>query len=303
MKTEKLLFFLALLIVSGAFAFFATTSSPTNSTAGTASTTAKTANPLTNGKVMVFSDDFNNTQLDRSKWAFCYDWKKPNETGCTNAGNFEQQWYTESQVGVKDGALVLTAVKEPVAVSVNGSAKEFLYRSGMVNSGAGATDDKARWAGTYGYFEARIKVEKGQGIWPAFWLLPTDRAWPPEIDVMEFLGGKPGEILQTVHWAAADGQHQKSDFVVKGNEDYSNAWHTYAVDWKPSGIDWYIDGVKTRSYTGANVPNKPMEVILNLAVGGLLPGNADGSTPFPREMRVDYVRVFQSQDQLRPTYE
>lgn len=303
MRIEKFAFIFASLFVFGAFAFFATTSSPEASGRDANLATAKTGNVLTNGKVMVFGDDFSGSELDGDKWTTCYDWKKPNETGCTNNGNFEQQWYSETQVSVTNGELVMAAVKQPVAVSIDGKAKEFLFRSGMINSGAGSTSGKVRWAGTYGYYEARIKVEKGQGVWPAFWLLPIDREWPPEIDVMEFIGSKPGQILQTVHWAGNENQHQKSDFVVQGEEDYSNEWHTYGLDWRPDGIDWYIDGVKTRTYTGVNVPNEPMEIILNLAIGGLLPGNADGSTPFPREMRVDYVRVFQSQDQLRPRYE
>lgn len=256
-------------------------------------------NTMTANKKLVFSDEFNGTTLDSTKWATCYDWRRTTETGCTNHGNFEQEWYTPSQVGIEDGYLSLTAIKKPVDVAVQNQVKTFQYQSGMVSTGRGDTAGQLRWTGQYGYYEARIKVQGGQGIWPAFWLLPADREWPPEIDVMEFIGSKSHEILQTVHWPSADGP-KKSDEIIKSDMDYSSDWHIYAVGWREDAIDWYIDGKLTRSFKGANIPNKPMEIILNLAVGGTLPGNADETTPFPNAMLVDYVRVYQSGDQVRP---
>jgi beta-glucanase (GH16 family) len=115
---------------------------------------------------------------------------------------------------------------------------------------------------------------------------------------MEFIGSKPGQILQTLHWTQ-DSKQLKSESSITKTADYSNTWHTYGLDWEPGHIDWYIDGVKTKTYIGSEVPSKPMEIIFDLAVGGRLPGNADASTPFPRQMKVDYVRVFQASD--RPT--
>ncbi|HSX31761.1 MAG TPA: glycoside hydrolase family 16 protein [Candidatus Saccharimonadales bacterium] len=300
MKSERLAYLLIGLAVIGTFLFLASTTSQLTPQNPVRNATSKATGPAS-GKTMVFSDDFYGSGLSQQKWSTCYDWRKSTETGCTNEGNLEQQWYTASQLSVQNGSLVITASKEPVDVAVQGQARSFMYKSGMINSGSGtAGSNKAHWTGTYGYFEARMKVQKGQGVWPAFWLLPANGQWPPEIDVMEFLGSKPGQVLQTVHWKE-DGKHLKSDSVVNKNSDYSATWHTYGVDWEPGQIDWYIDGVKTRSFIGSDVPSTPMEVIVNLAIGGLLPGNADGSTPFPRQLAVDYVRVFQTNDQIRPT--
>jgi beta-glucanase (GH16 family) len=251
------------------------------------------------GKRLVFNDEFNSNTLNTSKWATCYDWRLPTETGCTNAGNFEQEWYADSQVQVQDGRLVITAKDNPIDVSVQKQAKTFAYQSGMIDSGRGSTNSPVRWAGTYGYYEARMKFQEGQGIWPAFWLLPVNKEWPPEIDVMEFIGSKPNQILQTVHWGDASSP-QESVAVISSKTDYSGGWHTYGVDWEPNHINWYIDGKLTRSYTGPNIPDTPMEIIINLAIGGLLPGNADKTTVFPSQLSVDYVRVYQTPSQIRP---
>lgn len=300
MKLERIAFALIFSAVAGTFIFFASTNTATAPEATKDASTTAAAGP-THGKKLVFSDEFDGQTLSRQNWSTCYDWRKPTETGCTNSGNFEQQWYTEDQLSVQDGNLVLTAAKQAVDVSVQGQSKTFAYKSGMVNSGKGSTVGSARWVGTYGYYEAKMFVSKGQGVWPAFWLLPVDGEWPPEIDVMEFLGNKPSQVLQTVHWRNND-KPAKSDEAITANPDYSADWHTYGVDWEPSKIDWYIDGKKTRTFSGTDVPSKPMEIIIDLAIGGLLPGNADASTPFPRELKVDYVRVYQPNDQVRPRY-
>lgn len=297
MKIEKFVHWFGPLVIVGIFLVFAFMLQQGSSTQQNPNAYAA-AGPQ-DGRTLVFNDSFDAPALDDKKWSTCYDWRLPAESGCTNGGNFEQEWYTGDQVKIEDGHLVLTAEKKPMDVAVQKQVKTFDYRSGMVNSGRGSTGGSVRWAGTYGYYEARIKFQTGQGVWPAFWLLPTDKEWPPEIDIMEFIGSKPGEILQTLHWAEGDSS-QKSEVVVKGLTDYSADWHTYAVDWQPDRVDWYIDGKKTRSYTGSQVPHEPMEIILNLAIGGQLPGNADATTPAHREMRVDYVRVYQSNEQARP---
>ncbi len=297
MKIEKFVHWFGPLIIGViflAFAVFLQQGAPEHSAANVRPSTKPQ-----DGKVLVFSDEFNKSALDNKKWSTCYDWHLSTESGCTNNGNLEQEWYTGDQVKLENGHLTLTAEKKPMDVAVQKQVKTFDYRSGMLNSGRGSTSDSVRWAGTYGYFEARVKFQTGQGVWPAFWLLPIDKEWPPEIDIMEFIGSRPGEILQTLHWDTS-GIAQKSETLTKGETDYAGTWHTYAVDWQPDRIDWYIDGKKTKSYTGPDVPSEPMEIILNLAIGGQLPGNADATTPTTREMNVDYVRVYQTSQQARP---
>lgn len=242
--------------------------------------------------VQVFSDDFSGTKLDATKWTTCYDWRLPTDSGCTNSGNFEQEWYMPQQVSVKNGAVMLTADKNPVTVSTRGGTQTFPYRSGMISTGRPNANGNVLWSATYGFYEARMKFDGGQGVWPAFWLLPIDRSWPPEIDIMEFLGNDPTHVLLTSHWKDAAGQPQKDSSVIAG-PDFTAGWHTYAVNWQPNSIQWYIDGVLKKSVTGVGVPDTPMEIILDLAVGGTLPGNATSATPFPRTMQVDYVHVYE----------
>lgn len=298
MKSERFAFCLTIVIVIGTFMFFADSGDKGKLYSDSHPAQVEVFSP-TNNKQLVFDDEFSGSTIDSRKWSTCYDWKLPNETGCTNAGNFEQQWYSDSQLSVNSGNLTITAIRKPTQVAVKGQVKTFDYQSGMINTGSGDTTSKGHWIGSYGYYEAKILIPKGQAIWPAFWLLPADRNWPPEIDAMEFVGSKPNQILQTVHWSGADGRAEDMSVILK-NVDYSQSWHTYGIDWQPGQIDWYIDGVKTKTFKGSNVPSKPMEIILNLAVGGNLPGAADATTPPTATMKVDYVRVYQSKDQIRP---
>jgi beta-glucanase (GH16 family) len=241
---------------------------------------------------MAFQDDFSAPTLNRQKWSTCYEWFDAANSGCTNPGNKELQWYLDNQIAIKDGNLVLTADKNPVTVNKNGAAEVYPYRSGMVSTGRPDLNSGVKWQGSYGFYEARIKLEAGRGKWPAFWLLPTDKQWPPEIDIMEFLGHNPKEVLMTYHWADADGKHKEDSSYIKSDVAYTDDWHIYAVNWQPGRIDWYIDGILKKSETSLNIPGKPMQLILNLAVGGHLPGNPDASSKFPTSMSVDYVRVY-----------
>jgi hypothetical protein len=149
---------------------------------------------------------------------------------------------------------------------------------------------------TYGYFEMRAELPAGQGLWPAFWLLPANGTWPPELDVMEMLGNEPNRVYQTAH-SGATGTHTmvSSSAVVS---DTSAAFHTYGVDWEPDLITWYVDGQQVfQSATPADM-NQPMYMIANLAVGGDWPGSPDGSTAFPATMQIDYIRAYAAKQSL-----
>jgi beta-glucanase (GH16 family) len=246
-----------------------------------------------NGRKLVFSDEFNSTSVDESKWNYCYDRYSYQYNGCTNYGNWENEWYLKSQVSEGAGNLVLTAEKE-VTKGDNRYEKEqdYAYKSGMVSTGARDQASSPKWDGLYGYYEAKILVPEGQAIWPAFWLLPTDGDWPPEIDVMEILGQKPKEVLNTYHWKQPDGSAAQDSSTVTLDKSTSEEWHTYAVNWQPGKIEWYVDDKLTKTVEGVNVPSKKMQIILNLAVGGTLPGEIDETTPKTAVMLVDYVRVY-----------
>jgi beta-glucanase (GH16 family) len=201
--------------------------------------------------------------------------------------------YLNSQTTLKTAAVspfslnngILTIESNPSDQAILTAAGSWAkYTSGLLTT-------EYSFSQLYGYFEIRAKLPVGQGLWPAFWLLPTDKVWPPEIDIMEILGDKPNQVLMTYHFGETDNP-QKEDTVYTA-EDFTKGWHTYSVKWEPGKIDWFIDGVLRKTSVGSNIPSEPMQVILNLAVGGNLPGSPDDNTVFPSEMLVDYVRVKQ----------
>ena len=153
----------------------------------------------------------------------------------------------------------------------------------------------------YGRFEARIQIPRGQGIWPAFWMLGNDigtNPWPAggEIDVLENIGKEPNMLYGTVHGPGYSGGEGITHSTTVG-APLADAFHTYAVEWEPDVIRWYLDGQQYGQVTPADlggdrwVFDHPFTMLLNVAVGGNWPGYPDGTTQFPQRMVVDWVRV------------
>jgi len=216
---------------------------------------------------LIFADEFSGTTLDASKWSSGYPWTNPD--GNYNRSTGEQQVYLQRNIVLGGGSAKLIAKRE----GVNGRP----YTSGMISS------DPRNGKGflhTYGYIEARIKVPGGKGMWPAFWNLPWPIAWPPEIDIVEVLGD---ECVAEFHL------HPNANYQ---GTNVCDTWHTYAVDWRPGKVVWYLDGIERYREEGNHIPSQPMYLLLNLAVGGSWPGSPDSSTPFPGIMEIDYVRVY-----------
>ncbi len=143
------------------------------------------------------------------------------------------------------------------------------------------------FAQTYGYFEMRARLPAGKGLWPAFWLLPVSREWPPEIDVFEVVGQDPRTVHMTVHSNAV----QTIGFPVQV-ADTSAGFHDFGVLWGKSFVRWYFDGVERARVPTPSDMHKPMYLLINLAVGGRWAGEPDGATAFPAELKVAYVRAF-----------
>jgi beta-glucanase (GH16 family) len=223
------------------------------------------------GYKLVFSDEFNGTDLDRTKWIDSYPDDKRTHS------NNEQQYYAKDGWAVGDGKLVFKAEKR----SQGGKP----YTSGMVSS-------YGLFAQEYGWFEARMKVPGSQGMWPAFWLLPASKRWPPEIDIMELIGREKNKVYLTLHERQEGTWKPKSFGHGFEGTDFSTDYHTYAVDWMPGEMVWYVDGIERHRVKDAGVPSEPMYVLLNLAVGGDWPGMPNATTVFPSTMEVDYVRVY-----------
>jgi beta-glucanase (GH16 family) len=226
--------------------------------------------PRTLGYHLTFDDEFKGNKLDTSKWIDSY------PDGVRTHSNGEQEYYAPDGYRVHNGHLELIAERR----SMGGMP----YTSGIVTT-------YGKFAQEYGWFEIRAKFPKGKGLWPAFWLLPADKSWPPEIDVLEILGHQPNKVYMTNHYVGEDSSHvgDGGNFV---GPDFSAAYHTFALQWTPTALTWYVDGVP-RFRTTRHVPHVPMYLLVNLAVGGYWPGMPDDTTHFPAIMYVKYVRVYQ----------
>lgn len=251
---------------------------------------------------LVFSDDFNGRTLDASNWTTCYWWQGHWATdGCSNEATGELQWYQPDNLLVSDGTLKIRAQKQKVlAVDVNEEVKTYHYTSGIITSGREVSDISvpSRFAFRYGYVEMKARVPRGRGLWPAFWLLPTHQDSRPEIDVMEIKGQEPDSVRMSFH--------HPEDSVGRywSGYDFSAGWHTFAIDWRPEAIVWYVNGVERWRYAmSGDIPATPMYLLINLAVGGEWAGVPDASTVFPSYYEIDYVRVWQRSshhNQVRP---
>jgi beta-glucanase (GH16 family) len=218
---------------------------------------------------LVWSDEFDGPALDPAKWRV---------EDASLVKNKEEQCYSPGNVAVRDGCLVISSRRE----RADGRA----YTSGLV-------ENRGRFAQAFGRFEARIRLPRTRGLWPAFWLLPASGGWPPEIDVMEVLGHEPGRLYMSTHWGGWPGNHEHRTDEFLGS-DLSEDFHVFACEWFPDRVDFFVDGVRRATHTGAAVPQEPFFVILNVAVGGDWPGSPDASTELPQEMMVDWVRVYRA---------
>ena len=168
---------------------------------------------------------------------------------------------------------------------------------------------KDKFEQKYGRFEARIKVPFGKGYWPAFWMLGDNCEkipWPAcgEIDIMEYLGDEPTKTFGTIHGPEYSGAESISKEFSLENDRFDTGFHVFGIEWSPNRINWYVDDVLYQSLTRKDVEeetdgegewvfDRPFYIILNIAIGGNLPGNPNAETVFPQSMVVDYVRVYE----------
>lgn len=217
-----------------------------------------------------FTEEFTGTALNTAKWSKTYPWGLRN-----NSGTGEVQYYADNAFSLSNGILNIKAEKK--------ATQGYPYTSGIICS-------YGKFSQQYGYFEMRAKFPKGKGLWPAFWLLPNSLTWPPEIDIMEFLGNQPTATFMTLHYNSSTGQYGSSSNYYVG-PDFTKDYHTFGVDWRPNSITWYVDDVQRYQVT-KNVPAGKFYIIANLAVGGNWPGLPDSTTPFPSYMNIDYIRAY-----------
>ena len=241
---------------------------------------------------LVWSDEFSGPKgslVDPKKWSA--------QVGGSGWGNRELQYYTDRPTNAfqSDGLLNIVVLKEDFT-GKDGVTRE--YTSARLTT-------KQIFTLAYGRFEASMKLPRGQGIWPAFWMLGDDISkvgWPRcgEIDIMENIGKEPSIVHGTIHGPGySGGQGISSSYSLKQNQPFADAFHKFAVEWEPNVIRFYADDVLYKTLTPADLPegktwvyNHPHFLLLNVAVGGNWPGNPDATTVFPQVMLVDYVRVY-----------
>jgi beta-glucanase (GH16 family) len=232
---------------------------------------------------LVWSDEFNGTSISTANWGF--------DLGNGGFGNNELQNYTSrpENARVQNGMLIIETRRE----SLGGSA----YTSARLK-----TQGKQSF-GINTWVEARINAPEGQGIWPAFWMLGNSIStvgWPScgEIDIMEIQGQNPFRNFGTIHWADAGGQHVSFGGIYNSSTSLTAGFHTFAISRTGSSIKWYVDRIQ---YAEANISGginstsefqSPFFILLNVAVGGNFVGSPDGTTVFPQQMQVDWVRVW-----------
>ena len=240
---------------------------------------------------MTWSDEFNGSDgsaPDSTKWTA--------ETGGGGWGNNELETYTARTRNASQqlGNLVITAIQESYAGS-DGIVRN--YTSARLKTATHFTQ-------AYGRFEARIKIPRGQGLWPAFWMLGDDIdnvGWPRcgEIDIMENIGSEPGKVHGSMHGPGYSGATPLTAIYTLPSGAFADDFHIFAVEWEPGVVRFYVDGNLYLTETPANLPagtqwvfDHPFFILLNVAVGGNFPGSPDATTVFPQSMLVDYVRVY-----------
>jgi beta-glucanase (GH16 family) len=240
------------------------------------------------GWTLLFSDEFagpKGTAVDASKWNLV--------NKGDGFGNNELEFYTNRTDNAAldgDGSLVITAKKEAYMGRDYTSAR---------------LESSGKFEHAYGRVEARVKIPRGQGIWPAFWMLGNDIStakWPNcgEIDIMENVGKEPTIVHGSLHGPGYSGGNPLSaSYTLPNGEKFADAFHVFAIEWETNVVRFYVDDHLYETRTPTDVPAKakwvydhPFFILLNVAVGGQWPGSPDSTTQFPQTMTVDYVRVY-----------
>lgn len=245
------------------------------------------------GLTLSFNDDFNSLSLFDGQdgvWEAKYWWAP--EKGASLHTNGEHQWYVNPAYGptasanpfsVTDGVLTIRAEQTPDSLA--GEVEGYDYTSGMLTT-------HASFAQTYGYFEIRADMPDEQGAWPAFWLLPEDGSWPPELDVIEMKGQDPNTLILSAHSNETGKQTSVINNVAVADTE---GFHTYGLLWDEDHITWYFDDVAVAQTDTPSDMHDPMYMIVNLAIGGMAGAPADG-LPDGSEMNIDYIRAYSLDD-------
>jgi len=240
--------------------------------------------------LVTFVEDFDGPDLDKEKWMTQYYWGRTVPT--TGALHYFSDGANHKQA---NSVLYLKAEEK--------ETMGYKYTSGMIQTGFGVNKwipylkPVTDFTQKYGYFEIRCRMPKGKGLWPAFWML-TPLSVLPEIDIFEYRGSKPKQIVFTQHWGEAYDKNKGYDHNTSGRRrvvDLSKKFHTIGFEWSPTKLTWFVDGVKMFEST-EHIPTEPMHIIAGLAVGGNYDGTPNEETKFPAFFEIDYIKVYQNKN-------
>jgi beta-glucanase (GH16 family) len=244
------------------------------------STCTTATSPAARGMRLAWHDEFSGTSLDASRWSTVMDF--PGRAGGHYHNTSYGSYAVDENVVLSQGRLQLVTDNKPVVGT--DPAGTYQYTEGFISS-----HDK--FFQLYGYWEICAKFPAGKGLWPAFWLLPQDRSWPPEIDVAEWFGS-----IEGMHSGLASGNWPdvRWDSHWSYGAGPTEGWHKYGVLWTPGRLIFTKDGVPTYTLTGDQVPSKPLYIVLNSGTWANPDrgGPPDATTKFPNSFDVDYVRVY-----------
>ncbi len=246
------------------------------------------------GYSLIWSDEFDEGEINSDNWV--YELGDGTDYGLPSGwGNGELQLYTDDN----SNASVVTDDQGNDVLEI----RAFSNGQGEYSSAKLTTYEKL--SVRYGKIEARIKLPQGQGLWPAFWMLGNnfqEHGWPScgEIDILELLGNNPDRVTFNAHWVDHENK-RKDDLGVYelSSGTFSEDYHVFTLDWSPEALEYSVDG---QVYHTIAIDEWMLEfqrsayLILNVAVGGSLPGSPDASTSFPQTMAVDYIRVYEQND-------
>jgi beta-glucanase (GH16 family) len=234
---------------------------------------------------LAFHDEFDEETLDTGKWTRC-DTGIMLADGCNSGNTGQLSYQVPDEAYVEDGVLRLRA-QQRVYTDSAGVVHE--YTSGMISS-------RDRYQFLYGYLEFRARIPAGRGMWTGLYTLPSRDRWqPPEIDLVETLGNDPTRAFLTHHFDnrlptenvwQVQGEHQLQT-------GFHTAYHTYAVDWQPGLVVWYVDGVE-RFRTTQRIQVDPAKILAKFTVGVNWNDNnfVDTTTVFPSYLDIDYIRLW-----------
>ncbi|MFK7994746.1 MAG: glycoside hydrolase family 16 protein [Granulosicoccus sp.] len=243
-------------------------------------------------ELSLWDESVSDTAGDNGVWRTRYIWPRDIII------NDEQQFYIDpsmhdvSPFSINDSTLSITAQPTPRALRADVFGQPYI-------SGVLTTENS--FAQKHGRFEVRAKTPEGQGLWSAFWLLPSFDSWPegvailPEIDVMEHLGHQANVFHTTLH-TNQTGEFTSHPYDHTENVSLTNDFNVYSVVWTEESVNWYLNGEWRAAHPTPEDFTRPVHFLLNLAVGGTWPGSPDASTEFPASFQIDYVRAYTYKD-------